>query len=71
MKKILVTGGSGFIGTNLVNFLLKKKNKVTNIDKLSNLSTPERFKNKSDNYSFHKFNISNEKKNSQKMNKKL
>ena len=62
MKKILVTGGSGFIGTNLVNFLLKKKNKVTNIDKLSNLSTPERFKNKSDNYSFHKFNISNEKK---------
>lgn len=25
MKKILITGGSGFIGTNLVNYLIKKK----------------------------------------------
>ena len=35
MKKIIVTGGSGFIGTNLVNFLLKKKYFVINIDKLT------------------------------------
>ena len=35
MKKIIVTGGSGFIGTNLVNFLIKKKFFVINIDKLT------------------------------------
>ena len=32
MKKIIVTGGSGFIGTNLVNYLLKKRLFVINID---------------------------------------
>ena len=35
MKKIIVTGGSGFIGTNLVNFLVKKKFFVINLDKLT------------------------------------
>ncbi len=35
MKKIIVTGGSGFIGTNLVNFLIKKKFFVINLDKLT------------------------------------
>ena len=34
MKKIIVTGGSGFIGSNLVNFLIKKKYFVINLDKL-------------------------------------
>ena len=33
MKKIIVTGGSGFIGSNLVNYLIKKKYFVINIDK--------------------------------------
>ena len=33
MKKIIVTGGNGFIGSNLVNFLLKKNYFVINIDK--------------------------------------
>ncbi|MEC8358819.1 MAG: NAD-dependent epimerase/dehydratase family protein, partial [SAR324 cluster bacterium] len=35
MKKVIVTGGSGFIGTNLVNFLIRKKLFVINIDKLT------------------------------------
>ncbi len=33
MKKIIVTGGNGFIGSNLIIFLLKKKYYVINIDK--------------------------------------
>ena len=35
MKKIIVTGGSGFIGSNLVNFLIRKKFFVVNLDKLT------------------------------------
>ena len=43
-KEILITGGSGFIGSNLVNHFLNKKYKVINIDKLNYSSTPDRFK---------------------------
>ena len=35
MKNILVTGGSGFIGSNFVNFLIEKGFKVINLDKLT------------------------------------
>ncbi len=44
INKIFITGGSGFIGTNFINLISKKKFKIFNIDKLSNVSTPEKFK---------------------------
>ena len=37
-KKILITGGAGYIGTNLISFLLKSK---YNIDVIDNLSTSD------------------------------
>ena len=45
MKKVVVTGGSGFIGSNLVKYLLKKKYFVINIDKLSYSANPYNTKN--------------------------
>ena len=35
MKKIIVTGGLGFIGSNLIELLIKKKFNVLNIDNKS------------------------------------
>tara|TARA_Y100000591_G_C21832739_1_gene700613 strand:+ start:1470 stop:2489 length:1020 start_codon:yes stop_codon:yes gene_type:complete len=61
MEKIVVTGGSGFIGTNLVNLLLKKKFFVINIDKLSYSSNNYK-KIKSKNYKLYKVDINNRKK---------
>ena len=47
MRKIVVTGGNGFIGTHLIIELLKnKKNKIINIDKLSYCSNSYLVKNK-------------------------
>ena len=59
MKKIIVTGGSGFIGSNLINLLLKKKFFVINIDKFSYSANPYNvhdFK-KNKNYAFFKLDI--------------
>ena len=35
MKKIIVTGGLGFIGSNLIDLLIKKNFFVINVDKIS------------------------------------
>ena len=61
MKKILITGGSGFIGTNFINYILKKNIKILNIDKLSSESTPEKFKNKINKkkYKFYNLDLQN------------
>ncbi len=61
MKKIIVTGGLGFIGSNLVKLLLKKNYFVVNIDKISyasNFYNTKNFSNKK-NYKFVKLDINN------------
>ena len=63
MKKVIVTGGLGFIGSNLIELLLKKKYKVINIDKntySSNFYNVKEFK-KNKNYSFIKCDIADRK----------
>ena len=64
MKKVIVTGGSGFIGSNLVKFLLKKNYYVINIDKLSYSANPYNVKDfsKNKNYVFFKIDLNNKKK---------
>ena len=62
MKKIIVTGGSGFIGSNLVNYLVKKKYFVINIDKLTYSSNNYPNKNLSKkNFKFFKIDINKKK----------
>tara|TARA_B100000530_G_scaffold172795_1_gene109101 strand:+ start:292 stop:1311 length:1020 start_codon:yes stop_codon:yes gene_type:complete len=64
MKNIIITGGLGFIGSNLSDFLLKKKYKVLNIDKASyasNIYNIKKFRNHK-NYKFIKNDLSNSKK---------
>ena len=45
MKIVVVTGGAGFIGSNLVKYLLKKKYFVINVDKLGYSANPYNLKN--------------------------
>ena len=62
MKRFIVTGGYGFIGSNLIKLLLKKKFEVLNIDKLSYAAQKYNLKDiKSKNYFFKKIDINNKK----------
>jgi len=60
-KRIIVTGGQGFIGSNLVELLLKKNFFVINLDKItysSNFYNTKEFK-KNKNYKFIRCDINN------------
>ena len=62
MKKIIVTGGNGFIGSNLVKLLLNKKYFVINIDNNKYTKNSFLLKNiKNKNYKFYRLNINNSK----------
>ena len=63
-KNIIVTGGLGFIGSNLIDMLIQKKYFVINIDKISyasNFYNTKKFIN-SKNYKLYKLDINNKKK---------
>tara|TARA_B100001057_G_scaffold434548_1_gene464261 strand:+ start:531 stop:1544 length:1014 start_codon:yes stop_codon:yes gene_type:complete len=63
MKKIIVTGGLGFIGSNLIDLLISKNFFVINIDKISyssNFYNTKNFNN-SKNYKFFKCDIKDSK----------
>ena len=61
MNKVIVTGGLGFIGSNLIKLLLKKKYYVINIDKATYASNFYNTKEFSDNknYKYIKLSIGN------------
>ena len=64
MQKIIVTGGLGFIGSNLIELLLKRNYFVINIDKVSYSSNFYNVKDFKDNkkYKFVKCDLTNKKK---------
>jgi len=63
MKKVVVTGGYGFIGSNLIASLIKKKYFVINIDKLSYSSNKYNLKNLNlKNYIFYKIDLNEKNK---------
>ena len=63
-KNLIITGGLGFIGSNLIKFLLKKNYSIINIDKISYSSNPYNLKDikKDKNYKFIKCDINNKNK---------
>ena len=63
MKKVIVTGGLGFIGSNLIDLLIKKNFYVINVDKItysSNFYNIKEFKS-SKRYKFIKCDIKDKK----------
>ena len=59
MKTVIVTGGLGFIGSNLINILNSKNYFVINIDKLSYASNLKNINSRIKNYKFYKGDINN------------
>jgi dTDP-glucose 4,6-dehydratase len=59
MKKVIVTGGLGFIGSNLIKILNQKKFFIINIDKVSYASNKKNIPANIQNYKFYKENINN------------
>ena len=58
-RNIIVTGGLGFIGSNLIELLLENNFRVINLDKISyssNFYNTKNFKNNK-NYRFHKCDL--------------
>ena len=52
MKTVIVTGGLGFIGSNLINILNSKNYFVINIDKLTYASNLKNINSRIKNYKF-------------------
>lgn len=60
MKTIIITGGLGFIGSNLINILSKKEYFIINIDKITYASNLNNISKKIKNYKFYKQDINNQ-----------
>ena len=60
MKTIIITGGLGFIGSNLINILSKKKYFIINIDKITYASNLNNISENIKNYKFYKQDINNQ-----------
>ena len=59
MKTVIVTGGLGFIGSNLINILNNKNYFIINIDRLSYASNPKNINPNVKNYKLYKEDINN------------
>jgi dTDP-glucose 4,6-dehydratase len=59
MRKVIVTGGLGFIGSNLIKILNKKKFFIINIDKITYASNKKNIQDNIKYYKFYKEDINN------------
>ena len=60
IKKILITGSEGFLGTYLKNYYLKKNFEVVGLDNLSKYKFRSNTVNSNNKFSFHKVDCSKE-----------